>query len=636
MTTTPAAPPAALAAEAQALLGRLVGDPTAQFRDGQLESVAALVEGGERVLVVQRTGWGKSAVYFVATALVRARGGGPTLIVSPLLALMRDQVDAARRAGLRAVTMNSANADEWAEVTAGAGRRRGRPAAGEPRAAQQPAVPRRAAAPAGRGHRAAGRRRGALHQRLGPRLPARLPADPRPARRPPAGPPGARHHRHRQRAGGGRRGRAAGRRWRAGAHRPRHAGPREPAARRAVAADRRRPARLAGRPARRAARQRHRLRPDGLGRGGHRRAAARGRPRGPRLHRPHRPGATGSSSSAPCATTRSRRWWPPARWAWASTSPTSASSCTSARRRRRSPTTSRWAGPAGPPSAPTCCCCPASEDREIWRYFATASMPRRPDADAVLDRAGRVDQADVDRRAGDGRRRPAHPARAAAQGARRRGRRTPGQRRLVVDRRGLDLRRASATPGWPRPATPRLPSMLDYSGTDGCRMRVPAGGARTTPAPPTAVAATGAPVPGTTPTVARRRGPGGHPHAAQGRRAGRAAVAVAERHVPARGRACPAGSAPTSRSSRAARSPGSPTSAGGSGCAQLLAEQAPDAPADDRLLAACVEVLAGWGWDAAPGRGGGDAVAAATAAGGLGREPPGPAGPAGGPRRARR
>jgi ATP-dependent DNA helicase RecQ len=117
VTTTPEAPPAGLAAEAQALLGRLVGDPTAQFRDGQLESVAALVQGGERVLVVQRTGWGKSAVYFVATALVRARGGGPTLIVSPLLALMRDQVDAARRAGLKAVTMNSANAEEWAEVT---------------------------------------------------------------------------------------------------------------------------------------------------------------------------------------------------------------------------------------------------------------------------------------------------------------------------------------------------------------------------------------------------------------------------------------------------------------------------------------------------------------------------------------
>ena len=111
-------PDSQLAREAQTLLGRLVGDPIAEFRDGQLEAVGALVDGGERVLVVQRTGWGKSAVYFVATALVRARGGGPTLIVSPLLALMRDQVDAARRAGLRAVTMNSANADEWAAVSA--------------------------------------------------------------------------------------------------------------------------------------------------------------------------------------------------------------------------------------------------------------------------------------------------------------------------------------------------------------------------------------------------------------------------------------------------------------------------------------------------------------------------------------
>jgi len=66
--------------------------------------------------VVQRTGWGKSAVYFVATALLRERGTGPTLIVSPLLALMRDQVAAASRAGVRAVTMNSSNAHEWDEV----------------------------------------------------------------------------------------------------------------------------------------------------------------------------------------------------------------------------------------------------------------------------------------------------------------------------------------------------------------------------------------------------------------------------------------------------------------------------------------------------------------------------------------
>ena len=106
-----------LRGEATVALVQLVG-ADATFRGGQLESVAALVDRGERVLVVQRTGWGKSAVYFVATALLRARGAGPTLIVSPLLALMRDQVDAARRAGLRAMTMNSANAEEWGAVSA--------------------------------------------------------------------------------------------------------------------------------------------------------------------------------------------------------------------------------------------------------------------------------------------------------------------------------------------------------------------------------------------------------------------------------------------------------------------------------------------------------------------------------------
>ncbi|HEX7188013.1 MAG TPA: DEAD/DEAH box helicase [Actinomycetes bacterium] len=111
-------PASGLQTEAEDLLRRLVGRPDAVLREGQLEAVEALVTEGSRVLVVQRTGWGKSAVYFLATALLRARGAGPTLIVSPLLALMRDQVDAARRAGLRAVTMNSANADEWAEVSA--------------------------------------------------------------------------------------------------------------------------------------------------------------------------------------------------------------------------------------------------------------------------------------------------------------------------------------------------------------------------------------------------------------------------------------------------------------------------------------------------------------------------------------
>ncbi|GAA1795621.1 RecQ family ATP-dependent DNA helicase [Leucobacter iarius] len=104
--------------EALALLRRLTGRPDAVFHDGQFEAISALVDEHRRALVVQRTGWGKSAVYFVATALLRARGAGPTLLVSPLLALMRDQVSAAERAGVRAAAINSATADEWSEIEA--------------------------------------------------------------------------------------------------------------------------------------------------------------------------------------------------------------------------------------------------------------------------------------------------------------------------------------------------------------------------------------------------------------------------------------------------------------------------------------------------------------------------------------
>ncbi|HZC28043.1 MAG TPA: RecQ family ATP-dependent DNA helicase [Actinopolymorphaceae bacterium] len=98
------------------MLRRLVGRDDAAFRAGQWEAIEALVAHRRRALVVQRTGWGKSAVYFVATALLRARGAGPTLIVSPLLALMRDQVAAAERAGIRGVTINSANPEEWSDI----------------------------------------------------------------------------------------------------------------------------------------------------------------------------------------------------------------------------------------------------------------------------------------------------------------------------------------------------------------------------------------------------------------------------------------------------------------------------------------------------------------------------------------
>jgi ATP-dependent DNA helicase RecQ len=90
--------------------------PAARPRDDQTAAVAALVEQRARVLVVQATGWGKSAVYWAATSALRAAGKGPTLIVSPLLALMRDQVSAAAQAGLRAATVNSTNLDDWDAV----------------------------------------------------------------------------------------------------------------------------------------------------------------------------------------------------------------------------------------------------------------------------------------------------------------------------------------------------------------------------------------------------------------------------------------------------------------------------------------------------------------------------------------
>jgi ATP-dependent DNA helicase RecQ len=105
-------------AEALGCLRTLTGDPDAQFRAGQLEAIRDLVADRARVLCVQRTGWGKSAVYFVATALLRRAEAGPTLIVSPLLALMRNQLGAARRLGLRAHTINSTNRDEWDDVSA--------------------------------------------------------------------------------------------------------------------------------------------------------------------------------------------------------------------------------------------------------------------------------------------------------------------------------------------------------------------------------------------------------------------------------------------------------------------------------------------------------------------------------------
>jgi ATP-dependent DNA helicase RecQ len=104
------------AATALERLRTLTADSGADFRPGQLEAIQDVVVDRARVLCVQRTGWGKSAVYFVATALLREAGAGPTLIVSPLLALMRNQIAAAQRLGLRAHTVNSTNREEWDDV----------------------------------------------------------------------------------------------------------------------------------------------------------------------------------------------------------------------------------------------------------------------------------------------------------------------------------------------------------------------------------------------------------------------------------------------------------------------------------------------------------------------------------------
>ncbi|GAA2170977.1 RecQ family ATP-dependent DNA helicase [Agrococcus versicolor] len=109
-----------MAEQQQAVAHRVIealAGPGATLRDDQQTAIDALTAGdGARVLVVQRTGWGKSAVYWVATAIRRAQGAGPTLVVSPLLSLMRDQVAAAQRGGLVAAAINSSNVGEWREI----------------------------------------------------------------------------------------------------------------------------------------------------------------------------------------------------------------------------------------------------------------------------------------------------------------------------------------------------------------------------------------------------------------------------------------------------------------------------------------------------------------------------------------
>lgn len=106
------------AARALQLLRAGSGRVDASFREGQEEAIRHIVDGKGRLLVVQKTGWGKSFVYFIATKLLREAGAGPALLISPLLALMRNQIAAAERMGVRAATINSDNTDDWTAVEA--------------------------------------------------------------------------------------------------------------------------------------------------------------------------------------------------------------------------------------------------------------------------------------------------------------------------------------------------------------------------------------------------------------------------------------------------------------------------------------------------------------------------------------
>jgi len=99
--------------QAKSLLVTALANPAAMFRDGQWEAIDAIVNQRQKLLVVQRTGWGKSSVYFISAKIFRDRGMGPTIIVSPLLALMRNQIDSAKNLGIRAETINSTNKDDW-------------------------------------------------------------------------------------------------------------------------------------------------------------------------------------------------------------------------------------------------------------------------------------------------------------------------------------------------------------------------------------------------------------------------------------------------------------------------------------------------------------------------------------------
>ena len=344
------------------------------------------------------------------------RGAGPTVIVSPLLALMRNQIDAAARAGVQRGHGELGQHRRVGGHLCGDRRRRGGRPAGQPGAAEQPRLPRPGAAPAHRERGSAGGGRGALRVGLGARLPARLPPAARADRRAAAGDPGAGHHGDGERPGGPRRHRAAGARVRGAAGAARLAGPREPAAVGRAAADARAAAGVARRAPGGAAGCRDRVHAHGRRRGRGRGVPARARVPGRVLHRQDRAGAAAGRGGGPAGE--------PGQGAGGHQRAGHGVRQAGPRLRRapRRAVLARRLLPADRPGRARgveraeVVLLPGAEDRDIWAYFASLAFPPEPLVRRTLDVLS--ESAAVDRRDRDPGRPVAHPPGDAAEGPR--------------------------------------------------------------------------------------------------------------------------------------------------------------------------------------------------------------------------
>src|SRR5512140_1185854 len=96
-------------AEALAVLAGQFGH--AAFRPGQAMAIEAVLAGRDAAVLLP-TGAGKSSCYQVPAVVAARRGAGTTIVVSPLIALMNDQVDGLRARGIAAAAIHSQQADE--------------------------------------------------------------------------------------------------------------------------------------------------------------------------------------------------------------------------------------------------------------------------------------------------------------------------------------------------------------------------------------------------------------------------------------------------------------------------------------------------------------------------------------------